>query len=448
MTPGRVLLIILFSGFLFCSGAPAGGSPSDENTMMPVGGAGISSLHTLGGMTGPDNGVTGGWETLAPLPEPRVAAAAASAGDYLYVIGGAGDLGANLTTNTTFRYNITGNTWDVMAPMPARLTGIGAAVAGTRIYVPGSRSDSTTYVYDIPGNSWSSIPASFGFTGRSQACVVASGPYIVVLGGSNIGADALAEIWRLDPETGVWTQEVNLPDARKAFATSTFGRKAVVTGGFNSTITTPYLTTWIYDQTSWKARKAVPDNGGNYTRWSDMAFGQTPTGDLWIAGGARDDAYRVLNHTGVYYPGNDTWKATPVLPVLSQPRLNAAGTVAPDGYFYVAGGRDGEDNILSTLERLQVTLPVTSVTPKTGKQGTLVKVKNLAGNHFVTGAKVSLTRGSKKISARAVNVADPTRITCKITIPATAPAGKWDVRVTNPGGVSGILATGFTVKKA
>jgi Tol biopolymer transport system component len=89
---------------------------------------------------------------------------------------------------------------------------------------------------------------------------------------------------------------------------------------------------------------------------------------------------------------------------------------------------------------------VTSITPSSGKRGTTVKIKNLKGKGFANGAKVALFKGTKKIKGTAVTWMNLTRMRCKVAIPATAPTGKWGVRVINPGGVSATLAKAFRVK--
>ncbi|MEN6518426.1 MAG: IPT/TIG domain-containing protein [Methanospirillum sp.] len=91
-------------------------------------------------------------------------------------------------------------------------------------------------------------------------------------------------------------------------------------------------------------------------------------------------------------------------------------------------------------------LSVASIAPRGGPGGRTVAVTGLAGDGFETGATVALRRpGAPDISATGVTVVSPTAITCQLPLPADAPAGPWDVVVTNPGGERATLSGGFTV---
>jgi len=91
-------------------------------------------------------------------------------------------------------------------------------------------------------------------------------------------------------------------------------------------------------------------------------------------------------------------------------------------------------------------ITVTSITPNTGINGTTVSITNLGGTNFQTGATVNLTRlGSQNITASGV-LASTSKIICTFALPSNAAVGSWNVVVTNPGGQSGTLANGFTVK--
>jgi hypothetical protein len=91
-------------------------------------------------------------------------------------------------------------------------------------------------------------------------------------------------------------------------------------------------------------------------------------------------------------------------------------------------------------------ITVMNITPNTGVNGTTVSITNLAGTNFQTGATVNLTRsGSQNITASGV-LASTSQIACTFTIPSDAVIGSWNVVVINPGGESGTLANGFTIK--
>jgi hypothetical protein len=90
-----------------------------------------------------------------------------------------------------------------------------------------------------------------------------------------------------------------------------------------------------------------------------------------------------------------------------------------------------------------VLLPsVSSVTPNTGMSGdTAVTV---TGQSFAPGATVTFFRSGSSDVAATVSSVTPTNIFCSVNVTGMV-AGPWDVRVTNPGGKTGTLASCFTV---
>jgi len=87
---------------------------------------------------------------------------------------------------------------------------------------------------------------------------------------------------------------------------------------------------------------------------------------------------------------------------------------------------------------------VTNLTPASGN--TAGSSPTLVGTNFREGATVKLQKaGQSDIIASNVVISSPTKITCTISIPATAAAGSWDVVVTNSDGTSGKKTAGFSV---
>jgi dipeptidyl aminopeptidase/acylaminoacyl peptidase len=126
----------------------------------------------------------------------------------------------------------------------------------------------------------------------------------------------------------------------------------------------------------------------------------------------------------------------------------------PNGYYeiYVMNADGSGQTALTSDGSVDKAVPdwygpaVSSITPKSGRRGTTVKITNLTGKSFATGAKVSLVKGAKTIPGKAVTWVSLSRLKCNFAIPGTAPTGKWSVRVTNPGSVAATLAKAFTVK--
>ena len=108
---------------------------------------------------------------------------------------------------------------------------------------------------------------------------------------------------------------------------------------------------------------------------------------------------------------------------------------------------DGQEAMLTNGFTITAPAPtVTSIMPNTGTRGTSVSITNLAGNYFVSGATVKLTKtGDPDIVATGVIVVSPMQITCSFSIPSGATTGLWDVVVTNPDTQYGTLSNGFMV---
>jgi hypothetical protein len=86
--------------------------------------------------------------------------------------------------------------------------------------------------------------------------------------------------------------------------------------------------------------------------------------------------------------------------------------------------------------------------PDKGIAGTTVKITQLVGSNFLAGANVTLSRsGYATINAYSVKVESPKSLTCSFDIPASAPAGTYDLTVRNPNGLSGTYTNYFTVNR-
>jgi len=122
-------------------------------------------------------------------------------------------------------------------------------------------------------------------------------------------------------------------------------------------------------------------------------------------------------------------------------------TGAPSGTRnVVVTNTDGREGMLVNGFTITANVPaITGISPNTGMQGTVVSGINLAGRGFQNNARINLTRsGYANITANAVVVVSPARITCSFDLTGAA-TGSWNIDVTNPDYQSGFLANGFTV---
>ena len=91
---------------------------------------------------------------------------------------------------------------------------------------------------------------------------------------------------------------------------------------------------------------------------------------------------------------------------------------------------------------------IDDIDPFIGTAGTTVKVTDLKGRNFVSGAAVALTKsGETSIDATSVSVSSATKITCTFALPLSMTTGAWNVVVTNPDKQSYTSANLFTVYK-
>ncbi|RMF85497.1 MAG: hypothetical protein D6736_17160, partial [Nitrospinota bacterium] len=94
----------------------------------------VLSILILGGVPGPPVVMaTGGWLTLAPLPEPRQEVAVAALGGKVYVIGGIRE--DRSTADTVEAYDPATNRWQRVSPLPLPLHHTAAAAVQGKLYV-------------------------------------------------------------------------------------------------------------------------------------------------------------------------------------------------------------------------------------------------------------------------------------------------------------------------
>jgi hypothetical protein len=161
-----------------------------------------------------------GWETLAPLPEPRSDGAAVAAGDGLiFVFGG---LGTGDATDTVDVYSSATDTWARRSPMPVTRRGAAAALAHDgRVYLFGGMGNNAggvicgrTDAYDPDADAWDTIDEMP--TPRAWcSAVTAPDGRIWVIGGRHPTAGVVDVVEILDPRRG-WSIGPPLPRARSS----------------------------------------------------------------------------------------------------------------------------------------------------------------------------------------------------------------------------------------
>ena len=148
--------------------------------------------------------------------------------------------------------------------------------------------------------------------------------------------------------------------------------------------------------------------------------------------------------TNINYGGNQTYTITPNTGY-------SVASVSVDGSSVGAVSTYTFTNVVAShtiAASFALNAPtITGITPNSGITGTSVSITNLAGTNFIIGGTppvVQLNMGANTITATSVNVISSTQITCTFSLTG-ASTGAWNVVVTNSGGQTATLPSGFTV---
>ena len=150
------------------------------------------------------------WAEVAPMPEPRLAGAALTLGDYIYIVGGTAG------SNALLRYDPARDQWTKLASLSESREHTAAAALDGKIYAIGGRWSgkgelTSVEVYDPDRDSWMSGPSLQ--TARGGFASLTANGKIYALGGEVLtGANqALTSVEVLDLEKGAWKPGPSLP---------------------------------------------------------------------------------------------------------------------------------------------------------------------------------------------------------------------------------------------
>jgi N-acetylneuraminic acid mutarotase len=198
--------------------------------------------------------VADSWRALAPVPAPRLAAAAVESGGKIYVMGGVGaypglenqSLGGEqparvLDTNQV--YDPATNTWQTRQTLPTARNHMFVGAVGGKIYVIGGRvgsmavtTGSTTDLveeYDIAADRWGAVKLRMP-TPRDGGTVGVYQGRIYVAGGQSISAihnSVSRALEAYDPATNTWASLPPLPQARHGQGGGVIGNRFHVVSG-------------------------------------------------------------------------------------------------------------------------------------------------------------------------------------------------------------------------
>jgi N-acetylneuraminic acid mutarotase len=268
-----------------------------------------SGRHVTRGRINPD-GTLGPWERLSDLNVPREQAAAAIAGNWIFVVGGrypATGVQSSVERAPIHTDGSLGD-WIVVGSLPRPRYSLGLEFIDRNLYVIGGRADDS-------GSDPSIYPAEI-----LRAPVLADGS--------------------LDP----WQTAGTLPFGREGLSAFSVGRRLFVTGGFNA---------FLNSSLNLSAVVSAPVAGGALGRWQaepGLQLGRASsavvsTGQrVYVLGGAinsPDNSLRAgietarVSESGLLSP----WAFTASMP---EPRLDHSAVRAGNRLF-VIGGSDAEE---------------------------------------------------------------------------------------------------------
>lgn len=121
---------------------------------------------------------------------------------------------------------------------------------------------------------------------------------------------------------------------------------------------------------------------------------------------------------------------------------NSAGTYSVS--LRVTNYTGSTDSTTRTISVSSFSPTVSGISPTQGVQGSSVPI-SVYGTNFVSGAGITLKKGSDTITVPSVVFVSATTLTGTVAIPSGATPGLWNVVVTNPDLQTGTLTNGFTV---
>ncbi len=337
------------------------GGDTDEAivTLTPAAGTAVSvNLLTLAQPAGDH------WQALSDMPQVVEQPAVASVGTDLVVLGGMWHDALSATDyimNDVQVLHTDMMVWDhydytmTDQAMPSPLALHAACGMNGLVYVTGGQTGNATtpqnshvYILDPDTMTWTTGSADMPEPrmAHSMVCDAANNTFYVIggFGAFDVGGSAYPEeeIWSYDADTSTWVTALTAsPGTRVRHASQMIDATTILvaSGAFDGIMS---RRSDLYDIT-----------GDLWTRTGDTIFmrwntaaGVLPTGHMCLSGGASDLAEAGEDTFECYYDG--FW--IPMIPTLTENKLNVAGTTLDD-HLYVVGGLT-VDTVAGTTEQV------------------------------------------------------------------------------------------------
>ncbi len=186
-----------------------------------------------------------------PLPESRSAMVLALAGHTLFAFGGLGPDGQTDATDA-FAWDVSTSAWSPAPAMPNPRNHLGGVAVGGRVYAIAGRhgwdevagDQASVDAFDAQTSSWGALADIPLARSEIAAATFTDGTSIVVVGGSISGVHPTDSVAVYDIPTNTWRTLPPLPQPRKGAVAAVIGHTLVVTTG-SPTSVDPDGTTFV-----------------------------------------------------------------------------------------------------------------------------------------------------------------------------------------------------------
>jgi Domain of unknown function (DUF4347)/Malectin domain/Calx-beta domain/Kelch motif len=190
------------------------------------------------------------WTTFVPLPVPKGAGAAVLLGREIHFFGG---MNQNRTINSgdhfVLNLNDSNPTWRTAASMPNPRNHLGGVAINGKAYAIGGQLfeegnaiiQTDVHVYDPVTNQWTQVASLPKPRSQMNSASFVMDNRIIVAGGEDSVANALADVTAYNPLTNTWTALTPLPAPRRSGVAGAIGSEFIYTTGWSGT---QHNTTW------------------------------------------------------------------------------------------------------------------------------------------------------------------------------------------------------------
>jgi hypothetical protein len=261
---------------------------------------------------------------------------AANSIDGIALVGGSTSAG---DTNLAFYLKLSDHSWGWLANYPYSVSAAAAARAGDTLYVHGGwcspNVKDSTFKYAEMIYSWNATNMNSLTPRTSHGLVYLYNRYLYAVGGTNNIGQTTSSVERLDPQGGPPIYVQAMPQSRTCAVTVTamgsdakphiyvLGGKDSLNNILNSIVEYDSGTGWTTKGTS----MPVP-------RW--QAAGAVVNGLIYLIGGVIDGSNTITRRVDIYNPVTNTWVLGDSIPV----KLFRAGACGVNNTIYLFGGSD------------------------------------------------------------------------------------------------------------